>query len=106
MFDSDLKKYQLEGNIKNRIRGDVDYYFETFNKKVNEILDKHAPFKKLSIQDEKLSQKNLGSLLEYLTKNKNRLCSRKVIRVKRKKDPERENKKPLQQIQTLSKQIG
>ena len=82
MFDSDLKKYQLEGNIKNRIRGDVDYYFETFNKKVNEILDKHAPFKKLSIQDEKLSKKPwITTGILNSIKNKNRLHT-KVLRAK------------------------
>ena len=43
-------------------------------KKINEILDKHAPFKKLSIQDEKLS-KNLGSLLEYLIQLKIKIGS-------------------------------
>ena len=69
-------------------RGDVDYSFETFNKKINEILDKHAPFKNLSIQDEKLSKKpwiTTGKLNSI--KNKNRLY-RKIIRAK---DPKNSN---------------
>ena len=64
MFDSDLKNTDWNEILKIE-RGDVDYSFEIFNKKLNEVLDKHAPFKKLSVQEEKLS-KNLGSLLEYL----------------------------------------
>ena len=57
MFDSDLKNTNWKEILKIE-RGDVDYSFETFNKKLNEILDKHAPFKKLSIQEEKLSKKS------------------------------------------------
>ena len=60
--------------------------FHFFNKKINEILDKHAPFKKLSIQDEKLSKKPwITTGILNSIKNKNRLY-RKVIRAK---DPER-----------------
>ena len=62
MFDSDIKNMNWKEIL---IRGDVDYSFVTFNKKRNEIVDKPTPFKKLSMQEEKLS-KNLGSLLEYL----------------------------------------
>ena len=56
MFDSDLKNTNWNEILKIE-RGDVDYSFEIFNKKLNEILDKYAPFKKLSIQEEKLSKK-------------------------------------------------
>ena len=42
-------------------RGDVDFSFETFLKKFNEILDKHAPYKKLSIQKVKRSKKILDN---------------------------------------------
>ena len=58
MFHSDLKNTNWKEILKIE-RGDVDYSFETFNKKLNEILDKHVPFKKLSIQEEKLSKKTL-----------------------------------------------
>ena len=40
-------------------RGDVVFLFETFLKMFNEILDKHLPYKKLSIQEVN-SQKNLA----------------------------------------------
>ena len=51
-------------------------------KKLNEILDKHAPFKKLSIQEEKLSKKPwITTEILNSIKNKNGLY-RKVIRVK------------------------
>ena len=85
MFDSDLKNTNWKEILKIE-RGDVDYSFETFNKKINKILDKHAPFKKLSIQDEKLSKKSwITTGILNSIKNKNRLY-RKVIRAK---DPER-----------------
>ena len=45
MFDSDLKNTNWKEILKIE-RGDADYSFETFNKKINEILDKFAPFKK------------------------------------------------------------
>ena len=51
-------------------------------KKLNKILDKHAPFKKLSIQEEKLSKKPwITTEILNSIKNKNRLY-RKVIRAK------------------------
>ena len=53
MFDSDLKNTNWKEILKIE-RGDVDYSFEIFNKKLNDILDEHVPFKKLSIQEEKL----------------------------------------------------
>ena len=53
MFDSALKNKNWKEILKIE-RKDVDYSFETFNKKFNEILDKHAPFEKLSIQEEKI----------------------------------------------------
>ena len=85
MFDSDLKNTNWKEILKIE-RGDVDYSFDTFNKKINEILDKHGPFKKLSIQDEKLSKKPwITTGILNSIKNKNRLY-RKVIRAK---DPER-----------------
>ena len=80
MFDSNLKNRNWKEILK--IERDVDYSFETFNKKLNVILDKHAPFKKLPIQEEKLSKKlwiTTGILNSI--KNKNRLY-RKVIRAK------------------------
>ena len=64
MFDSDLKNMNRKEILKIE-RGYVDYSFKIFNKKLNEILDKHAPFKELSIQEEKLSKKP-WLLLEYL----------------------------------------
>ena len=43
-------------------------------KKINEILDKHAPFKKLSIHEEKLSKKPwITTGILNSIKNKNRL---------------------------------
>ena len=73
MFDSDLKNTNWKGILKIE-RGVVDYSFETFNKKINEILDKHAPFKKLSIQDEKVSKKPwITTGILNSIKNKNRL---------------------------------
>ena len=85
MFDSNLKNTNWKEILKIE-RGDVDYSFETFNQKLNEILDKHGPFKKLSIQEEKLS-KNPWITTGILNsiKNKNRLY-RKFIRGK---DPDR-----------------
>ena len=59
MFDSDLENTNWKDILKIE-RGDVKYSFETFNNKLNEILDKHAPFEKLSIQEEKLSKKTLN----------------------------------------------
>ena len=56
IFDSDLKNTNWKEILKVG-REDFAYSFEIFNKKLNEILDKHAPFKKLSIQEEKLSEK-------------------------------------------------
>ena len=61
MFDSDLKNTNWNEILKIE-RGDVDYSFEISNKKLNEVLDKYALFKKLSIQEEKL--------LEYLNQLK------------------------------------
>ena len=46
MFDSDLKNTNWNEILKLE-RGDVDYSFEVFNKKLSETLDKHAPFKKI-----------------------------------------------------------
>ena len=64
IFDSDLKNTNWKEMLKIE-RGDVDYSFETFNIRLNEILDKHAPFKNYQSKT-KNSQKTLGSLLEYL----------------------------------------
>ena len=67
-------------------RGDVDFSFETFLKKFNEILDKHAPYKKLSIQEAQLSEKPwITTGILNSNKNKNKI-HRKVIR---EKDPVR-----------------
>ena len=68
MFDSDLKKTNWKEILK--IERDVDYSFEIFNKKLNEILDKHGPFKKLSIQEQELSKKPSITTLEYFIKLK------------------------------------
>ena len=85
MFDSDLKNMNWKEILKIE-RGDVDYSFETFNKKVNEILGKHAPFKKLSIQDEKLSKKPwITTGILNSIKNKNRLYRKEVINIRKKK---------------------
>ena len=100
MFHSDLKNKNWKEILKIE-RGDVDYSCKTFNKKINEILDKHVPFKKLSIQDKKLSKKPwITTGILNSIKNKNRLYG-KVIRAK-----DLERIRNLQQIQTLSKQIG
>ena len=81
MFDFDLKNTNSKEILKIE-RGDVDYFFEIFNKRLNEILAKHAPFKILSIQDEKLSKKPwITTGILNSIKNKNRLY-RKVIRAK------------------------
>ena len=45
MFDSDLKNTNWKEILKIET-GDVDYSLEIFNKKLNEILDKHALLKK------------------------------------------------------------
>ena len=44
MFDSDLKNTNWNKILKIE-RGYVDYSFEIFNKKLNEILDKHDPMR-------------------------------------------------------------
>ena len=63
-------------------RVDVDFFCETFLKKFNKILDKHAPYKKLSVQEVKLSKKPwITTRILNSIKNKNRI-HRKVIRVK------------------------
>ena len=81
MFDYDLKNTNWKETLKIE-RGDVDYSFRILNKKPNEILDKHAPFKKLSIQEEELSKKPwITTGILNSIKNKNRLY-RKVIRAK------------------------
>ena len=82
----DLFEYDLRNTKWNEIlkvnSGDVDFSFESFLKKLNEILDKHAPYKKRPIQEVKLSYKpwiTIG-ILNYI-KNENRI-HRKVIRAK------------------------
>ena len=55
-FEYDLRNTKWDEILKVN-RGDVDFSFGTFLKKFNEILDKHAPYKKLSIQEVKLSKK-------------------------------------------------
>ena len=63
-------------------RGDAVFSFDSFLKKFNEVLDKHAPYKKLSIQEVKLSHKPwITSGILNSIKNKNRI-NRKVIRAK------------------------
>ena len=63
-------------------RGDVGFSFETFLKKFNEILDKHAPYKKLSIQEVKFSKEHwITTGILNSIKNENRI-HRKVIRAK------------------------
>ena len=64
MFDSDLKNTNWKEILKIE-RGDVDYSFEIFNKNsmrflINMHISKNYQSKR------KNSQKNLGSLLEYL----------------------------------------
>ena len=54
LFQYDLRNTKWEEILKVNI-GDVDFLFESFLKKFNEILDKHAPYKKLSLQEVKLS---------------------------------------------------
>ena len=81
MFNSDLKNTNWKEILKAE-RGDVDYSFEIFNKKLNEIPEKQAPFKKLSIQEEKFSKKPwITTGILNSIKIKNRLYG-KVIRSK------------------------
>ena len=62
--------------------GNVDFSFESFLKKFNEILDKHTPYKKLSLQEVKLSYKPcITTGILNSIKNRNRI-DRKVIRAK------------------------
>ena len=81
LFEYDLRNANWDEVLKVN-RGDVDFSFESFLKKFNEILDKHAPYKKLSIQEVKLSYKPwiITGILNSI-KNKNRI-HRKVIRAK------------------------
>ena len=81
LLEYDLRNTKWDEILKVNI-GDVDFSFESFLKKFNEILDKHAPYKKLSLQEVKLSYKpwiTTGILSSI--KNKNRI-HRKVIRAK------------------------
>ena len=62
----------MRWNIKSELRRRW-LLFEIFLKKFNEILDKHAPYKKLSIQEVKLSKKTwitTGILNSIKNKNK------------------------------------
>ena len=81
LLEYDLRNTKWDEILKVNI-GNVDFSFESFLKKFNEILDKHAPYKKLSLQEVKLSYKpwiTIGILNSI--KDKNRI-HRKVIRVK------------------------
>ena len=80
-FEYDLRNTEWVEILKLNI-GDVDFSFQSFLKKFNEVLDKNAPYKKLSLQEAKLSYKPwiiMGILNSF--KNKNRK-HRKVIRAK------------------------
>ena len=80
-FDYDLRNTEWDEILKVN-RGYVDFSFETFLKKFNEILDKHAPYKELSIQEVRLS-KMLWITTGILNSNKNKnRIHRKVIRAK------------------------
>ena len=69
-FDYDLRNTEWDEILKVN-RGYVDFSFETFLKKFNEILDKHAPYKELSIQEVRLS-KMLWITTGILNSNKNK----------------------------------
>ena len=81
LFEYDLRNTKWDEILKVS-RGDVDFSFDTFLKKFNEILDKHAPYKKLSIQELKLSKKPwITTGILNSIKNENRIHW-KVIRAK------------------------
>ena len=75
LFEYDLRNTKW-GEILKVKRGDIEYSFEAFLKKFNEILDKHAPYgyKKLSIQEVKFSKRpwTTTGILNSI-KNKNRI---------------------------------
>ena len=56
LFEYELRNIKWDEILKVNI-GDVDFSFESFLKKFNEILDKNASYKKLSLQEVKLSYK-------------------------------------------------
>ena len=56
LLEYDLRNTKWDEILKVNI-GNVDFSFESFLKKFNEILDKHAPYKKLSLQEVKLPYK-------------------------------------------------
>ena len=81
LLEYDLRNTKWDEILKVNI-GDVDFSFESFLKKFNEILDKHAPYKKLSLQEVKLSYKPwITTGILNSIKNKNRIHM-KVIRTK------------------------
>ena len=81
LFEYDLWNTKWDEILKVN-RGDVDSSFESFLKRFNQILDKHAPYKKLSIQEVKLSYKHwITTEILNSIKNKNRI-HRKVISAK------------------------
>ena len=55
LFEYDLRNTKWDEILK--VNRDVDFSFESFLKKFTKILDKHAPCKKLSTQEAKLSYK-------------------------------------------------
>ena len=81
LLEYDLRNTKWDEILKVNI-GDVDFSFESFLKKFNEILDKHAPYKKLSLQEVKLSYKPwITTGILNSIKNKIRI-HRKVIRAR------------------------
>ena len=86
-FETDLKSTNWNQILKLNL-GNTNDSFEIFFETFNKILDKHAPLRKLSIQEDKLRKKpwiTPGILTSI--KNKNKLY-RKYIRAK---DPSRKN---------------
>ena len=56
LFEYDLRNTKWDEILKVN-GGNVDFSFDSFLKKFNEILDIHVPYKKLSLQEVKLSYK-------------------------------------------------
>ena len=105
-LNKDLLEYDLRNTKWDEIlkvnTGNVDFSFESFLKTFIEILDKHAPYKKLSLQEVKLSYKPwITTGILNSIKNKNRIHT-KVIRAKK---PSEKNKsgKRIQIIQNTTR---
>ena len=77
LFEYDLRNTKWDEILKVNIEN-VDFSFESILKKFKEILEKHAPYKKLSLQDVNLPYNPwITTGILNSIKNKNRIPSQK-----------------------------